>query len=57
MVNDESEQFRKFYEMAEQAKSAKKEEEFVEFIRFCVERLKKGDQVQAIWNDYRETIR
>lgn len=57
MVNNELEQFRKFYEMAEQAKSAKKEEEFIEFIHFCVERLKKGDQVQVIWNDYQETIR
>lgn len=56
MVNNELEQFRKFYEMAEQAKSAKKEEEFMGFIRFCVERLKKGDQVQAIWHDYQRTI-
>lgn len=57
MKNKDFEQFRKFYEMAEQAKSAQNEEAFAEFIRFCVERLKRGDQVQAIWNDYQETIR
>lgn len=57
MTNNEYEQFRKFYEMAEQARSAQKEEDFLEFIRFCVERLNRGEQVQAIWNDYQETIR
>lgn len=56
MTHNEYEQFRKFYEMAEQAKSAQCEEEFLKFIRFCLERLKKGDQVQAIWHDYQRTI-
>lgn len=56
MTHNEYEQFRKFYEMAEQAKSAQCEEEFLKFIRFCLERLKKGDQVQAIWRDYQRTI-
>lgn len=26
------------------------------FIRFCVERLNRGDSVQAIWHDYQATI-
>lgn len=57
MTKYEFEQFRKFYEMAEQASAAQSEDSFVEFIRFCVERLKRGDQVQAIWHDYQETVR
>ena len=57
MTKYEFEQFREFYEMAEQAESAQNGEKFVEFIRFCVERLKRGDPVQAIWNDYLETVR
>lgn len=57
MTRNEFEQFREFYEMAEQAESAQNGEKFVEFIRFCVERLKRGDPVQAIWNDYLETVR
>lgn len=51
------EQFRRLSEMAEQTESAQNADKFLTFIRFCVERLKKGDQVQAIWHDYQETIR
>ena len=54
MTKQDCEQFRRFYDMTEQAKSAQIEEEFAEFIRFCVERLKRGDQVQSIWNDFLE---
>jgi len=57
MTKYEFEQFREFYEMAEQASAAQTEDSFADFIRFCVERLKRGDQVQAIWHDYQETVR
>lgn len=57
MTKQEYEQFCEFYEMAEQASAAQSEDAFVQFIRFCVERLKRGDQVQAIWRDYQETVR
>lgn len=57
MTKHEFEQFREFYELAEQADAARCEDAFVQFIRFCVERLKRGDQVQAIWRDYQETVR
>ena len=56
MTKYEFEQFREFYEMAEQAESAQNGEKFVEFIRFCVERLNRGDQVQAIWRDYQDSV-
>lgn len=54
MKKQDCEQFRRFYDMTEQAKSAQIEKEFAEFIRFCVERLRRGDQVQSIWNDFLE---
>lgn len=57
MTKYEFEQFREFYEMAEQASAAQSEDAFVQFIRFCVERLNKGDQVQAIWRDYQASVR
>ena len=56
MTKYEFEQFREFYEMAEQASAAQSEDAFVQFIRFCVERLNKGDQVQAIWRDYQDSV-
>lgn len=52
MTKTEFEQFRDFYEMTEKAVSAQKADDFFDFIRFCAERLKKGDRVQAIWLDY-----
>lgn len=57
MTKQEFEQFREFYEMAEQAESAQNGEAFLDFICFCVERLKRGDPVQAIWNDFQERAR
>ena len=57
MIKNDFEQFREFYEMAEQTETAQIGEKFTEFIHFCVERLKRGDPVQAIWNDYLETVR
>lgn len=30
-------------------------EDFIKFLQFCLERLNKGEQVQAIWNDYQRT--
>ena len=56
MTKYEFEQFREFYEMAEQASAAQSEDAFVQFIRFCVERLNRGDQVQAIWRDYQDSV-
>ena len=57
MTKYEFEQFREFYDMAEQASAAQSEDAFVQFIRFCVERLNRGDQVQAIWRDYQASVR
>ena len=57
MTKYEFEQFREFYEMAEQASAAQSEDAFVQFIRFCVERLNRGDRVQAIWRDYQDSVR
>ena len=30
---------------------------YINFLRFCVERLRRGDQVQAIWRDYLDQVR
>lgn len=30
---------------------------YINFLRFCVERLHRGDQVQAIWRDYLDQAR
>ena len=38
------------------ALDAADKKDFIEFLRFCVERLNKGDTVQAIWNDYRRQM-
>lgn len=32
-------------------------EAYIKFLRFCVERLHKGDQVQAIWSDYQDQVK
>lgn len=54
MTRNDFEQFREFWEMAEAVAAADKQDSFVAFIRFCVERLERGDPVQAIWSDYQE---
>lgn len=56
MTRNEFEQFREFWEMAETVAAAEKQDSFVAFIRFCVERLKRGDPVPTIWNDYQESV-
>lgn len=56
MSKTESEQFRELREMAEQFEPVQRKEAFFEFIRFCAERLKRDEQVQAIWHDYQESI-
>lgn len=35
-----------------QAQLCQNADEYITFLRFCEERLRKGDQVQAIWSDY-----
>lgn len=52
MTNRDYAQFREYCEIVERVKSAHNEDAFIAFIRFCSERLKRGDQVQAIWRDY-----
>lgn len=32
--------------------TAHEKDDYVKFIRFCVERLNKGETVQAIWHDF-----
>lgn len=39
-------------ELSQKMLSAGCEGNFIAFLRYCSERLKKGDSVQAIWNDY-----
>lgn len=31
-------------------------DDFIAFLHFCLERLNKGEQVQAIWNDYLKSV-
>lgn len=57
MTHTDIDQFREFYEMTEQVDAAKNGDNFTQFIHFCVERLRKGDQVQVIWNDYQQLVR
>ena len=36
--------------------SAGYEGDFIAFLRYCSERLKRGDSVQAIWSDYQAKV-
>ncbi len=35
-----------------QSLDAAKQQEYIRFLQYCMERLNKGDTVQAIWSDY-----
>lgn len=51
--NDENREIEKFTRLVN---SAANREQFFEFILFCLERLDKGDTVQAIWRDYQASV-
>lgn len=36
--------------------SVEQERDFIAFLNNCSERLNKGDSVQVIWNDYRNSV-
>lgn len=38
--------------LSQKVLSAGCEDNFIAFLRYCSERLKRGDSVQAIWSDY-----
>ena len=56
MTLQEIEDYREFCKLAEDAQSTGIQAEFIIFIRYCVDRLGKGEPVQAIWNEYFEKV-
>lgn len=52
MVHSELGEYCEFKDIALAAETAQEREEFKAFVLFCVERLNRGETVQAIWHDY-----
>lgn len=52
MVHSALGEYCEFREIARTAKTEQERERFKEFVLFCVERLNRGETVQAIWHDY-----
>ncbi len=51
----EVESVRKEFETLKAA-TEREEKDFILFLNYCSERLNKGDSVQAIWNDYQNSV-
>lgn len=52
MVHSELGEYCELKEIELAMETAHEKEKFKEFVLFCVERLNKGETVQAIWRDY-----
>lgn len=57
MVHSELGEYCEFEEIAHTADTAQEREQFMEFVLFCVERLNRGETVQAIWHDYLDSTK
>lgn len=56
MSQDKLSEYCEFVVLSQQLLGAD-DEAYIKFLRFCVERLHKGDQVQAIWSDYQDQVK
>ena len=54
MKQDELTEYSEMLGISQHILSVGAADRYLAFIRSCVERLNKGDSVQAIWNDYQQ---
>lgn len=57
MIQDKLTEYCEFVMLSKALLDVDDNGDFINFLRFCEERLRKGDPVQAIWSDYQDQVK